>query len=90
VAAVRIQGVPFELEDAAEFAKRLQRASAGASQAGLSPAHPIAIEIDQAVTARTGDVEVREEAREIVFGVLDGWYGTSPASARQLRRLIGQ
>jgi hypothetical protein len=90
VAAVRIQGVPFELADAAEFANRVQRASAGASQAGLSSAHAIAIEIDQAVTARTGDVEVRREAREIVFGVLDDWYGTAPESARQLRRLIGQ
>jgi hypothetical protein len=89
VATILIEGVPVELGDAAEFAKRLQRASAGTSQAGLSPAHALAIEIDQAVTAGGGGVAIRDEARAIAFGVLGEWYGTAPESARQLRRLLG-
>jgi hypothetical protein len=90
VATITIGGVAFELDDAADRAKRLQRASAGASQAGLSPARALAIEIDQAVEASSGDVPIRDEVRDIAFGVLDEWYGTAPESARQLRRLLGQ
>jgi hypothetical protein len=89
VETISIVGVPFELDDAAEFAKRLQRASAGASQAGLSPAGALAIEIDDAANTRRNVEEIRDEARPIAFRVLDEWYGTAPDSARQLRRLLG-
>jgi hypothetical protein len=92
VATITIGGVEFELDDAADFANRLQLASAGTSRAGLSPAHALAIEIDQAVNAGGGgggDVEIPDEARPIAFAVLDEWYGTAPESARQLRRLLG-
>jgi hypothetical protein len=89
VGAISIEGIPFELADAAKFGKRLDRASYGASKAGLSPAQALAIEIDEAVDASGGAVAIREEAREIAFAVLDEWYPTAPESARQLRRLLG-
>jgi hypothetical protein len=90
VATVDIEGVPFELDDAARFGKRLDRASYGTSKAGLSPAHALAIEIEEAVDASGGAVAIREEAREIAFAVLDEWYPTAPESARKLRRALGQ
>jgi hypothetical protein len=90
VATVDIEGVPFELDDATRFAKRLHLASYGASKAGLSPAHALAIEIEEAVDASGGAVAVREEAREIAFAVLDEWYPTAPESARRLRLVLGQ
>jgi hypothetical protein len=88
VAAVRIEGISFELDDAAKFAKRLSWASYGASKAGLSPAHALATEIDHYVKAGGGDVEVPDEAQPIACSILDEWYGTAPESARQLRRLL--
>jgi hypothetical protein len=90
VATVRIKGVEFELDDAARFGKRLDLASYGASKAGLSPAHALAIEIDEAVAGGGGAVAIREEAREIAFAVLDEWYPTAPESARRLRQVLGQ
>jgi hypothetical protein len=44
---VRIEGVPFELEDAAEFARRAKASSAGASKPGLSARTALAIQIEQ-------------------------------------------
>jgi hypothetical protein len=90
VATVDTEGVPFELDDAARFGKRLDRASYGTSKAGLSPARALAIEIEEAVDASGGAVAIREEAREIAFAVLDEWYPTAPESARRLRRFLGQ
>lgn len=90
MATVRIEGVEFELDDAARFARRLERASYGASKAGLSPAHALAIEIEEAVDVSGGAVAIREEAREIAFAVLDEWYPTAPESARRLRLVLGQ
>jgi hypothetical protein len=90
VATAHIEGVPFELDDAADFAKRLDRASGGSARAGLSPAHALAIEIEDAVNAGGGEVSIRDEAREIACRLLDEWYGSGPQSARDLRRLICQ
>lgn len=90
MATISIAGVPFEIDDAADFASRLQRGSRGASQAGLSPAHALAIDIDEAVGAGSGGVEVRDEARPIAFAVLQEWYPTAPESAKKLRRVLDQ
>jgi len=90
VATISIAGVPFELDDATEFARRLQLASVGTAKAGLSPAHALAVEIDARVESRRDVEEIRDEARPIVFAVLQEWYPTAPESAKQLRLLLGQ
>lgn len=88
MAQIHINGVPFEREDATELARRLQRASAGASRAGLSPAHALAVEIDGFLEAGR-DVQIAKEARAITFAVLTEWYPTAPESAKRVRRLLG-
>ena len=88
MATVRIQGVPFELDDAGEFAKRLKRASYGASKAGLSPAQALAIEIDEAVNAGGGEVPISDDAGPIAGRLLDEWGRIAPDSAKQLRYLL--
>jgi hypothetical protein len=90
VGVVRVEGVPFELDDAAEFARRAKASSAGASKAGLSARAALAIQIEECVSRGGGDAKLEEQERVEALGVIEEWlqYEAAPKAALDNLRCV--
>jgi hypothetical protein len=86
VATVRIEGIAFELDDAAELARRARRYSTGASLPGLTPGSALAVQVETRVATGGGDVTLNDEEKLAAFAVVDEWRQSeaAPAAVRQL------
>jgi hypothetical protein len=73
VATVRVEGVAFELADAAEFAERARQQSAGASRPGLSSWTTLAVQLEQRVADGGGDVTLTDGEKRATSAVLGEW-----------------
>jgi hypothetical protein len=89
VATVRIEGVAFEPDDAAEFAERTRR-YVGAMPVALSPGIALAVQIEQRIAEGGGDVTLTEEEKRAALAVVDEWRQSraAPDAVRELHRLL--
>ena len=92
MATVRVEGVLFQLDEASEFARRAMLYSRGTAEAGLSPAHALAVQLETAVDEGGGLVPpLNDEEKVAALAVVDEWCQSrdAPAAARNLRRVLG-
>ncbi len=90
VPTVRIDGVPFELDDAAKFAQRAKRYSGLTTTPGISPGGALAVQIERSVEQGGGDVTLTDHEKVAASAVLGEWRQSQdhPAAVDVLYRLL--
>jgi hypothetical protein len=89
VAAVLIEGVPFEPVELAEFARRVRQY--GASPDVMHPKDTLAVNLEHRAAQSGGaPLELTENERVVAAAVLDAWLqaGAGSKAVRDLRHMI--